>query len=510
MTARRVVIIGGGLAGMTVAKELLQQQIPVVLLEAESQLGGKAGAEDVHGMRIEHGYHVFPGWYVNTRQLLRDLDLGGNLIDTAVFFQLKKGDFPHFIAFHTPDSLSNLLKNIFSGLLPWPEALLATFFGLDLASQSFSRRGYLDLVSANGFLRSRFYATERIATMQQQTILQASGIPNYEIAAMTVQKLVQCGLGTPAPMLSILNGNLQDTFIRPFEQLLRKRGAEIQLNRAVQSIELTDQRRVATLRFADGSVLKESGPNDLFVLATPAEVTAQFVDAALFAAEQAVSGAAEEEKSLADLVKLRTAQMAAIDISFKRRIPDLPKEHVTLYGSRYGLSFLDVSQHWAGLPQTRLSLIASDFEPLKALPEEDIATYLIEELRQYVPTIQWSDIDKWIVHTNDDAPLFINTVGAWPFRPATKTRIANLYITGDYCRSEADLATMESAIGSALATARDLLMSEKMGCSPEPLPLKIPPHSRLLLLKYLILPVVGPIGLYYWVQRQIEAARHRG
>ena len=68
MTKPRVVIIGGGLAGMTVAKELLKRQIPVVILEAVGYLGGKATADRKDGPYVEHGYHLFPAWYANTRR----------------------------------------------------------------------------------------------------------------------------------------------------------------------------------------------------------------------------------------------------------------------------------------------------------------------------------------------------------------------------------------------------------------------------------------------------------
>ncbi|MGH7965860.1 MAG: FAD-dependent oxidoreductase, partial [Candidatus Binatia bacterium] len=77
---QRVVIVGGGLAGMVVARELLKhndQNMEVVILEATPHLGGKAGAglKRDRGVYEEHGYHIFPGWYANTRHLLKELDL---------------------------------------------------------------------------------------------------------------------------------------------------------------------------------------------------------------------------------------------------------------------------------------------------------------------------------------------------------------------------------------------------------------------------------------------------
>ena len=39
------VIVGGGLAGMVVARELASRRWPVILLERSSRLGGKAGSD---------------------------------------------------------------------------------------------------------------------------------------------------------------------------------------------------------------------------------------------------------------------------------------------------------------------------------------------------------------------------------------------------------------------------------------------------------------------------------
>jgi hypothetical protein len=101
--------------------------------------------------------------------------------------------------------------------------------------------------------------------------------------------------------------------------------------------------------------------------------------------------------------------------------------------------------------------------------------------------------------------LFINTVGAWFFRPGTRTRIQNLYVAGDYCRTQADLTSMEGAIISGLSTARDLLEAEQLGASAGPLPLKLPSRWKLLLLKAVCFPLIGPIGAWYWLRKRLAA-----
>jgi len=73
-SARRVLVVGGGLAGMSAASVLAQRGYEVHLYEAASELGGKlAGwSIDVLGetFPMEHGFHGFFRQYYNLRELL--------------------------------------------------------------------------------------------------------------------------------------------------------------------------------------------------------------------------------------------------------------------------------------------------------------------------------------------------------------------------------------------------------------------------------------------------------
>jgi hypothetical protein len=98
-----------------------------------------------------------------------------------------------------------------------------------------------------------------------------------------------------------------------------------------------------------------------------------------------------------------------------------------------------------------------------------------------------------ILNKNDKAPLYMNTVGSWQFRPDARTRIDNLFVAGDYCKTEVDLTTMESAASSGLATAREILRS--LGVADADQRVKIarlrrPDRRLVVLLKYAFAPFV--------------------
>src|SRR5690349_4801139 len=133
----RVTVIGGGLAGMIVARELSRRNMRVAILERSHRLGGKAGADPNKGEpnRLDdHGYHIFPGWYVNTRAVLADLGLTSRLIPFDHVNFVKRGHPGVFHRLWAP-APRFLWRNITSGLLPWYEVILAMYAALDLATQ---------------------------------------------------------------------------------------------------------------------------------------------------------------------------------------------------------------------------------------------------------------------------------------------------------------------------------------------------------------------------------------
>ncbi|MEP6818481.1 MAG: NAD(P)/FAD-dependent oxidoreductase [bacterium] len=60
--AHEVVVVGGGIGGLTVAALLAQRGVDVCLLEREPRVGGCAASFDKFGYSFEQGYGLFTGW----------------------------------------------------------------------------------------------------------------------------------------------------------------------------------------------------------------------------------------------------------------------------------------------------------------------------------------------------------------------------------------------------------------------------------------------------------------
>ncbi|HEY2077592.1 MAG TPA: hydroxysqualene dehydroxylase HpnE [Streptosporangiaceae bacterium] len=79
MSQRRVVVIGGGLAGITAAIGLRDAGVAVTLLESRPRLGGAASSYARAGMMIDNGQHVFLRCCSSYQDLLARLGVTGQV-----------------------------------------------------------------------------------------------------------------------------------------------------------------------------------------------------------------------------------------------------------------------------------------------------------------------------------------------------------------------------------------------------------------------------------------------
>jgi hypothetical protein len=67
---------------------------------------------------------------------------------------------------------------------------------------------------------------------------------------------------------------------------------------------------------------------------------------------------------------------------------------------------------------------------------------------------------------SNETPLLVNTAGSWNDRPGVRTKIANLFLAGDYVQTDIDLATMEGANESGRKAANAILTSAGSSAAP--------------------------------------------
>jgi len=491
MTVPSAIVVGGGLAGMVVARELALRGWQVTLIERSGRLGGKAGSDLKNGRLVEHGYHVFPQWYPNVRAILERIHV--KLIDFDRYHFLRPGGYPKRVTVLGPSGLSAMWHYIFHGLLPWYHNLLYIYSVLDMISRPLSDKRSLDRVSQIGLIRGKWYTSESVAEMGQENVLKASAIPVYDLSAMTAKRIAGYWVKQASPFLSILPGDLQTVFIDPQVSELQALGVDIRYDSEVCDLVMHEG-VVAAVTLRDGTNLSA----DIYALCTPFEVTRAWLHDDLY----------EADPELGNIHLLEAQPMAALHLRVRKQLPDLPREHVFLHGSHYALSFIDIAPHWKGLDgKHELSFISSNYSPLNEVSKERAKDLLLKEIGEYLP-ISPADIESWELNSNTDVPLFINTIGAWSNRPGTKTKIKNLYVAGDYAKNAIDLACMEGAVSAALEAALQILRDHG---ETDSLPVaQVPPEwprAILVFARILMFPAVAVARVIAWLEEKFSPHR---
>ena len=442
---------------MVVARELALRGWRVVLLERSKRLGGKAGSDIKNGRLVEHGYHVFPQWYPNVRTILERIQV--RLIDFDRYHFLLPGQYPRRVTVRGPSNLSAMLHNVFNGILPWYHNILYFYSVLDMISRPLSEKSFLDRVSQLGLMRGKWFTSESVAELGQENVLKASAIPVYDLSAMTAKRIGSYWVRQANPFLSILPGDLQTVFIDPQVRELEELGVEIRYDSEATGVVMHEG-AVAAITLQNGTELS----GDVYALCTPFEVTRRWLHDSLY----------EADPELGNMHFLEAQPMAALHLTLRRELSELPREHVFLHGSHYALSF-----------------ISSNYGPLNEVSAEGAKNMLLKEIAEYLP-ITPDDVEYWELNPNLEDPLFINTIGAWPNRPRPKSKINNLYLAGDFVKNEIDLACMEGAVSAALEAARQIL-SDYGETKSLPVVQTPPVWPRWLLVcgRILLIPVVA-------------------
>ena len=217
----------------------------------------------------------------------------------------------------------------------------------------------------------------------------------------------------------------------------------------------------------------------------------------------------DAEPSLGELTQLSSARVPMLHLCFKQQLSGIHWEPVGLFDSPSNLAFTDISQSWEGVAEFRdrtvLAVSCSQPQGLIGPTVLDNGHTIMRELAEYVdfdPGKEWGESEEidWSLtrfHTNSDAQLSLNTVGAAHVRPMPASeKISNLYFAGDYCRHHLGMTTIEAAVVSEPArpmSSPDTTASMGSRCCVRP-PIRTPST---------------PLGAQRWRRRSPAPGRWR-
>jgi uncharacterized protein with NAD-binding domain and iron-sulfur cluster len=510
-----VLVLGGGVAGMSAAHELAERDFEVVVLESRPIAGGKARSMPVPGSGTdgrrdlpgEHGFRFFPGFYRHLPDTMRRIPFGGerdgvlsNLVPATRVQMARAGGAEIIGPAHLPGSVAEL-DLAFRALFAY-----ATSLGIAADEQAhFADRLLLLLTSCE---KRRFAEYEHqswweFSGAQRRSAAYgkflADGLTRTLVAAKAREMSARTGgyillqllfdLSRPGGQADrVLNGPTNDVWIDPWLAHLRSLGVDYRCEHQVQAIHCDDGRISGVGVVAGGNAFVESA--DFYVAALPVELIRPLLSDDLKQAEPRLAG----------LHRLRTRWMNGIMFYLDRDVP-LVHGHTVYIDSPWALTSISQAQFWPGVELERmgdgrvdgiLSIDVSDWEAPGIVHGKPAMYCSKEEVREEVwaqleagledagiDVLREANVRAWfldpaIVYPNPTTamnlePLLINTAGSWEDRPDAVTSIENLFLASDYVRTHTDLATMEGASEAARRAVNGIL--ERTGSSQPRCPL---------------------------------------
>lgn len=458
MTRPRVMVIGGGLAGLASAVSLAEAGARVTLYERRSLLGGRASSfvHPTGGVVVDNCQHVLLGCCTNLLDFYRKLK-----VDQGIAFQKR-------IPFIDEE---NRLSELYSARLPAPFHLIPSLLKLDFI-------GWRDKWSIARVVLSMIVYTRKGSMAGEGRSCGYSTIYAYpaEQSALSFLDWLHAHQATPRSisafwrpfLISALNDELDDiavdygitTVVKAFllnrtgyevglptvplsdlyvpaTAFIEQSGGQVMLDTGVSALSITDD-RVASITCSDGVV----DTADAYVVAVPFDVLLKLLP------DEVV----DRFPYFTRLRQLEVSPITAIHVWFDRPVTDLA--YVAVLGRTIQWVFNQSirSSESAG---AYLGLVVSASDEWMKLSQQEIVRRALEELQSLFPSVKEAQLLKAIV-VKEGRATFAPKPGSQALRPGPVSPVAGLYVAGDWTQTGWP-ATMESAVRSGYGAAEAVL-----------------------------------------------------
>jgi uncharacterized protein with NAD-binding domain and iron-sulfur cluster len=497
---KKVIILGGGVAGMSAAHELGERGFEVEVFERNpTYCGGKARSVDVPDTNLqykdkflpgEHGFRFFPGFYKHVTDTMKRIPYKdangksnekgcfGNLTPTSRIMIARNGKDPIVTDAGFPRSLSDL-KTIVHDMTGGVDSGLTReeihFFAertwqlmtscKERRNNDYERIGWWEYLQADRFSETYQHLlveglTRTLVAAQAKS---ASTKTGGDIFLQLIFNMLDPGIDTDR----VLNGPTNEKWLHPWVEYLTKIGVKYHFGHEVASMNMIGREvKSVVVKNEDGKV--EEHHADYFILATPVEKAAEIINDDMIKIDSTLKNVESLAKSVSWMNGIQYYLNEDVSIN---------KGHIIFSDSEWAVTSIsqvqfwkdyDLSSRYNGKVKGVLSVdisdwlvtkykgkIAEDVEPdeVAKLVWEQMKSGLNidgrEILRDDMIEHYYLDRDiRWYekeAHNIDEEPLLVNTINSWALRPEAATEISNFFLASDYVRTNTDLATMEGA-----------------------------------------------------------------
>ncbi|MDY6794115.1 MAG: FAD-dependent oxidoreductase [Actinomycetota bacterium] len=437
----RALVIGGGVAGLCAAANLVDHDIDVQLVEATRLLGGRASSwRDEDGDTVDNALHVFFPHYVNCLGFMSKVGAeplrwtkGMSIYDDAG----RRGDLPMGGG---PADLARAFN-------------FSTMSRLDQASISYA------------VLAASLMSDEQLEKADEITLLEwfklhgmtrtaidhfrpfGAGLTFLELNHVSAKTLiywirsVQCKEMFARPGIGFANGGLGDIYVDKAREYIEKAGGEVVLGRRARSI-VVENNRVAGVVMEDGDTMEA----DVYVSALPYYVLRGILPESSL-----------DYKFFQYLWHIDDAPSVSVQIWFDRFVTEM--EYIAAQMRGIFNCFADlhtiVPRFAEEAEGSMVEFVLTPAFHLMSLPDEFIFRTTLGEFERIMPAARQAEVSKWRV-VKERQGVFAQRPGTDGYRPSQRTPYINLYLCGDYTRTFIS-AGMENACASACLAVGHIL-----------------------------------------------------
>jgi squalene-associated FAD-dependent desaturase len=445
-----VVVVGGGLAGITAALDCADAGASVTLVEVRPRLGGAVYSVEREGLRMDNGQHVFLRCCTAYHTLLRRLG-SDHLVTIQPRLEipvLKPGSAPTLLrrgSLPAPLHLAGVLAR-------YPHLSARRRLGVVRAALGLMRLDAsdprLDEITFGDWLEAHGQDAEAVSVLWDLIALPTLNLPAAEASLALGVFVFRTGLLSTADAgdIGFHTGTLSEIVGEPAERALREAGVDVRLGWGAERLERT----------ADGFEVHARGDADglcaeTVIVAVPQARAAGLLEDLL----------GETARTFAEL---GGSPIVNLHVVFDREVCSHPFAAGVGTPVQYLFDRSAAAGAPAGCQYLAVSLSGADRE--MAMSVEDLRELYIPALRELLPRARRANVESFLV-TREHAATIRAVPGTAALRPAARTAIPALLLAGSWTDTGGP-ATLEGAVLSGHTAAVGALRALALASPPQP------------------------------------------
>ena len=463
---KKVIVIGGGFAGLSAASFLANSGYKVELIEASPKLGGRAYSfyDDETNSVIDNGQHILMGCYKETLKFLKLIGVEKNfsyqeklkvdfLNDKGKQYRLEATQL--FYPLNLLFGLLNFEALSFIDRLKIIRFFIKLYFYSDSELKNLTVQQWFLLEGQNEKIIESFWDFLAVGALNTSTT-KASAKAFADILKEMFSK------GNEASTIILPLKGLSESYCSEAQNFIGKNGGTINLSEQVTGFEIGND-EVKKIITSDRTITDF----DYVISAVPWFALEKVLTFEVSAAQTV----GEPRRFLLDInLSFEHSSILTIHIWLinghselvsespsvgKMLKPALPAgrqvQHDKIKDDFYALIGSPV--HWIFNHKDHITLVKSDANDIIDKPKEELFEIAVTELKKYAG-IEREEIKSYKV-IKEKRATFVPNNKTINKRPNTKTEIKNLFLAGDWVNTRLP-STIESAVKSGRMTVEEI------------------------------------------------------